>query len=199
MKQWCLYFHSSLPFCCCYCCFFSCFFLKIIHSKQRYNWSYYHLSSEGEKRRRTFSSIGERPTTQIQVAAGKPGQNRLNPNNVVTPPPVSLSGTKSLVTTSSSDIYIYIAQPLHCSESAQPLHWSQMEKNKRKNKQLHSQQIGDHSRLSQRRGLRHIALFLKLKDRRSTEFLAFIRPVVYTGSDLLRPFCRCKRRGFHCC
>ena len=52
---------------------------------------------------------------------------------------------------------------------------------KQNKRQLNSQQFGDHSRMSQRRGLRHIALLLKLKDRRSTEFLAFIRSVVYTA------------------
>ena len=44
-----------------------------------------------------------------------------------------------------------------------------------------SQSVGDHSRLSQRRGLRYFALLLKVKERRSAELLAFIRPVDYTA------------------
>ena len=78
--------------------------------------------------------------------------------------------------------------------SAQPIHWSKLEKKetKRINNQTASF-LADWGSFSSQRRLRYFALLLKVKDRRSAEYLAFIRHVC----DLFCPYCCREMRGFH--
>ena len=88
--------------------------------------------------------------------------------------------------------------------TAGTLEWDGEEQHTQKREKTNKQKnilnrLGLGSFSSQRRGIRYFAFLLKLNDRRSAGFLAFIRPVVQwiIRQWSFAPICRREMRGFH--